>query len=181
MLKTGKPYWTAFYTKPRNERKAAERLAAKGFSIYCPCQTVLKQWSDRKKKVTEPVFTSYLFAKVDEQARQEILKDLGIVSNVYWLGKPVVIREEEILAIKNFLNDYDAVAINSAQFKEGTAVDIEAGPFSGQSGEIISIQGKRAYLTIASLGVVLQAEIGLHHLSPKKHTFSSIKSTTFYP
>ncbi|MFT6214735.1 MAG: hypothetical protein ACJAS3_001130 [Roseivirga sp.] len=75
-------YWTAFYTKPRNEKKASDRLKSKGFEVYCPTRTVLKQWSDRKKKVTEPVFNSYLFAKVDESQGLEILQDHGIVSNV---------------------------------------------------------------------------------------------------
>ena len=161
-------YWTAFYTKPRNEKKVATRLAAMGFTIYCPCQTVLKQWSDRKKKVSEPVFTSYLFAEVDEQARQAILKDVGIVSNVRWLGQPANIREEEMLAIQNFLSHHADVSVFAKHLAPGQEVAIDGGPLSGQSGVIRSLQGRKAHLTIESLGITLQAEVGIQHLTKKK-------------
>ena len=170
MNKAFETYWTAFYTKPRSEKKTADRLTAKGFEIYCPCQTVLKQWSDRKKKVIEPVFSSYLFAKVDEKSRQEILKDQGIVCNVYWLRKPAVIREEEIQAIQNFLNDYADVSVFSKSFALGEEVEVDGGPLSGQAGVIQSIQGKKAYLMIQALDLILQAEVGLQHLQKIKRS-----------
>ena len=142
-------YWTAFYTKPRNEKKAAERLTSKGFNVYCPTRTVLKQWSDRKKKVVEPVFTSYLFARVDEACRLEILKDASIVSNVRWLGRPAIIQETEL---------------SNENFQTGSRVSINSGALSGQSGVIRKTQGNRAFLLISSLGVELQAEISMNHL-----------------
>jgi transcriptional antiterminator RfaH len=42
--------WLVLYTKPKNEVKVAERLAAAGINVYCPMVTTVKQWSDRKKK-----------------------------------------------------------------------------------------------------------------------------------
>ena len=109
-------YWTAFYTRPRNEKKVAERLSERGYIVYCPTRIVIKQWSDRKRKVKEPLFTSYIFAMVDELERQEILRDQGIVSSVFWLKKPVIIRDVEIEAIRGFLEDYPlAIAENLNQ------------------------------------------------------------------
>ena len=157
-------YWTAFYTKPRNEKKAADRLLSQGFEVYCPTRTVVKQWSDRKKKIKEPVFTSYLFAKVDEVSRTEILMDTGIVSNVFWLGLPAVIRENEILAIKSFLDDFPQAEMSNGSPSEGNKVEIETGPLSGQTGVIRRIKGNRAFLAIASLGIEMNAEMSLGHL-----------------
>ena len=157
-------YWTAFYTKPRNEKKAAERLAKNGFEVYCPTRTVVKQWSDRKKKVSEPLFTSYLFAKVNELTRMEILLDSGIISNVYWLGQPAVIRDIEIQEIKSFLEDYSSCEIELKDLTGGNNVIVESGPLSGQTGIIRHIQGNRAFLSISSLGIEMQAEISLGHL-----------------
>lgn len=168
MNKAFETYWTAFYTKPRSEKKTAQRLKENGFEVYCPCQTVLKQWSDRKKKVTEPVFSSYLFAKVDEMARQEILKDQGIVCNVYWLRKPAVIRDGEMLAIQNFLSNHADVSVLAKHLAPGEEVAIDGGPLSGQSGVIQRLQGRKAHLTIQSLGITLQAEVGIQHLTKKK-------------
>jgi transcription antitermination factor NusG len=117
MSKFHETYWTAFYTKPRNEKKAADRLISEGYNIYCPTRSVVKQWSDRKKKVTEPVFSSYIFANVNEISRPEILTNPSIVSNVHWLGKPAVIRDKEISEIRNFLNEFPSAEIVSNNFQ----------------------------------------------------------------
>ena len=152
-------YWTAFYTRPRNEKKVAERLSERGYIVYCPTRIVIKQWSDRKRKVKEPLFTSYIFAMVDELERQEILRDQGIVSSVFWLKKPVIIRDVEIEAIRGFLEDYPlAIAEN---LNQGDRILVESGPLSGQKGIIKKISGNKAHLTITSLRLVVKAQIGI--------------------
>lgn len=152
-------YWTAFYTKPRNEKKVSERLANAGFNVYCPVRTVLKQWSDRKKKVKEVLFTSYLFAEVTELQRQEILKDYGIVSSVFWLKEPVRIPEAEIQAIKNLLADYPAAELVSLDTAIGQTIEIKSGPFKGEEGIVQQIKGNKIVLSLSTLGVSLKAEI----------------------
>lgn len=162
MINTNESYWTAFYTKPRNEKKAAQRLEHKGFNVYCPTRTVLKQWSDRKKRVTEPVFSSYLFAKVSESERIEVLRDSGIVSNVHWLGKPAVIRDSEIVNIKSFLEENPMA--EAVSLSKGDSINVNSGVLAGQRGVIERVRGNRATLSISSLGIQLQAEVGLTHL-----------------
>ncbi len=142
----------------------AERLTSKGYEIYCPTKTVLKQWSDRKKKVKEPIFTSYVFARVDELIRAEILIDSGVVSNVFWLGKPAVIQDVEIDEIRAFLEEYPMAEVDYGNFQEGDQIAIDSGPLSGQDGTISRIRGNKAYLSIASLGIEIQAEVSLGHL-----------------
>jgi transcription termination/antitermination protein NusG len=159
-----KTYWTAFYTKPRNEKKASERLMSDGYEIYCPTRSVIKQWSDRKKKVTEPVFSSYIFANVNEISRTEILMDSSIVSNVHWLGKPVVIRDQEILEIRNFLNEFPSANIVSNDFQNEDKVLVNSGPLSKFEGTVSKIIGNKAVLNIESLGIVIHAEVSLNRL-----------------
>jgi transcription antitermination factor NusG len=53
--------WLVFYTKSRNEKSAYKNLKKFGFEPYLPLQKVLRQWSDRKKKVELPLFNSYIF------------------------------------------------------------------------------------------------------------------------
>lgn len=159
MNKPESKYWTAFYTKPRNEKKVSERLSSQGFNIFCPTRTVVKQWSDRKKKVKEPVFTSYIFANIYEQERQEILRDQGIASSVFWLKKPVVIREHEIYAIKEFLEEYPEAKVGSLDFSYGQELMISDGPLRGERGELIKKKGNKVILNILSLNYCLQAEI----------------------
>jgi hypothetical protein len=50
--------WYAVYTRPRWEKKVAEILTDKKIENYCPLNKVVRQWSDRKKIVHEPLFTT---------------------------------------------------------------------------------------------------------------------------
>ena len=61
--------WFALYTKPHNEIKVAEKLLSMGIEAYCPTIVVEKQWSDRKKKIQQPLLNSYVFVKVNEKER----------------------------------------------------------------------------------------------------------------
>jgi transcription antitermination factor NusG len=69
MNPTPQKYWFVLYTKPRHEFKAEEQIKSLNIEVYLPTTTVVKQWSDRKKKVTEPLFKSYIFIYADEKER----------------------------------------------------------------------------------------------------------------
>jgi transcriptional antiterminator RfaH len=84
--------WLVLYTKPKNEVKVAERLAAAGITVYCPLVTSLRQWSDRKKKVTLPLFSSYVFVQLAEVQRAAVFEVPGVVRYLFWLGKPAVVQ-----------------------------------------------------------------------------------------
>ena len=57
--------WYVLYTKPRQEKKVTDSLNAIGVEAYCPLVTVIKQWSDRKKKVQIPLINSYVFVNIE--------------------------------------------------------------------------------------------------------------------
>ena len=157
--------WYAVYVKSRNEKKVAERLERKGFSVFCPLQTVTKQWSDRKKKVQEPLFKSYVFLKCDASTRLSALQTPGIVGFVNWLGKPAVIREEEIEAIKLFLEEYDQVSVvDQRSYTPGESVEIIHGPMMGNHGQVLREKKHKVTLRIEQLGLDLVAEVPKSHL-----------------
>ena len=54
-------YWHALYVRSRAEKKVLAQLEDMGIQAYLPLITHVKQWSDRKKKVEEPLFKSYVF------------------------------------------------------------------------------------------------------------------------
>src|SRR5687768_12173055 len=99
--------WLAVYTKPRWERKVTELLIKEGITTYCPLNHVVRQWSDRRKWVYEPLFTSYVFVQVNAIEIGRVKSINGVVNFVCWLGKPAIIKDQEIEIIKRFLNEYD--------------------------------------------------------------------------
>ncbi len=145
------------YTLPRWEKKVATLLASKGIEHYCPLNRVQKQWSDRKKVVLEPLFKGYVFIKTDEGSKWDLKKIDGIINYVYWLGKPAVVREEEIQTIKKFLEEFSCVQVVDSQLIEKDTVYINRGIFMDFKGIILEVFGSKARVQLQGLGLSLVA------------------------
>ena len=127
--------WLVFYTKSRSEKAAHETLLKFGFESYLPLQKVIRQWSDRKKKVELPLFNSYLFVYDIEANIPEILKIPGLSWNIRHNGKPAFLREKELSSIKRFIESGLTLEIGSAQdLDKGDQVKIMDGPMRGAIG-----------------------------------------------
>jgi len=150
--------WYAVYSKPRWEKKVHSLLDQQGFECYCPLNKVRKKWSDRYKVVHEPLFKSYLFVRITEAQKTPVRLTDGIVNFVYWLGKPAVVRNEDIEKIKRFLNEYSDVEVEIVDFVEsGTTVKINQGVFMNLKGKVIQDRKKSVTVEIQSLGCRLVA------------------------
>jgi transcription antitermination factor NusG len=156
-MKEDTRYWYAVYTKPRWEKKVSSLLEAKGIEYYCPLNKVVKQWSDRKKTVLEPLFTSYVFVQVDENRKWELLKINGIVNYVHWLGKPAKIKESEIDTFRKFLNEFSAVDVVEEASAINSKVKIKHGVLMNYHGILLEVLGNRASVKIESMGLQLTA------------------------
>ena len=139
------------YTKPRNEKKISERLVAKGFEVYCPLVTTVRHWSDRKKTVKVPMFTSYVFARVAEMERVSILEDPGVLNFVYWQSHPAVVRQQEIEAIRKIEQHGLDVEVSGHRPSKGESIEITEGPFKGLSGEVRKLDKRRLSVWVESI------------------------------
>lgn len=151
--------WLAVYTRPRWEKKVNQLLTEKGLESYCPLNKVRRKWSDRVKIVEEPLFKSYVFVKVNDDDRIAVRMTNGAINFVYWDGKPAVIKEKEIIAIKRFLNEYENVEAVPADLKINQRVRITNGTLMDQEGKVLDIRHKTARVAIDSLGYILVAYI----------------------
>ena len=151
--------WYVIYTKPKWEKKVAEQLAEAGIDCYCPLITQIRQWSDRKKKVEVPLFNSYVFVQLDESERNSVFQSAGVVRYLFWLGKPAIVRHEEIEVIKKWINATDAADIMVDRYKIGDAIQLESGPFSAQKAIVQEVTNTYYVLVLESLGCVLKMKI----------------------
>ena len=69
--------WFAIYVKSRSEKKVFKLLEDIGIESFLPLITRVKQWSDRKKKVEEPLFRSYLFVNITLSDYYKVLNTAG--------------------------------------------------------------------------------------------------------
>lgn len=134
-------------------------LRTKGIESYCPLNKVRRRWSDRLKLVEEPLFKSYVFVKVTEDQKAGVRMTNGVINFVYWNGKPAVIKEREIIAIKRFLNEYENVEARPVNIKIDQRVRVTNGTLMDQEGKVLDVRHKTAKVAIDSLGYVLVAYI----------------------
>jgi transcription antitermination factor NusG len=146
--------WHVVYTKPRWEKKTEGYLLKANIECYCPLNKVTRKWSDRKKIVLEPLFKSYVFVKVDDNQKWRVVDIPGVLNYVYWLGKPALIPEREIEAIRNFLQEYDQVFIRKNNLRAGDHVRVNSGAFADIEGEVISLKGKHVQVQVPSLNAL---------------------------
>ena len=140
-------FWHALYVRSRAEKKVLSQLEDNGYKAYLPLVTQLKNWSDRKKKVEEPLFKSYVFVYSNEKEYIPILNVYGVIKFVSFERKAVVVPENQILAIKKFVNDYEKgeefKMLNDEDLKVGQRVRIINGPLKGLTGRLETIRNKR--------------------------------------
>ena len=153
------------YTKPRWEKKVHSLLTEKKIESYCPLNKVRKKWSDRMKTVEEPLFKSYVFARVSEEEQTQVRMTAGVMNFVYWQGKPAIIRAKEIETIRKFLNEYENVIAEPMQLKEDSKVTIRQGLFMDHEAKVLKIEGNRVKVEIESIGYSLIASVDKKNLS----------------
>ena len=54
-------------TRPQQELKVAQQLSYLGITNYCPTITLIKKYSDRKKKVNKPLLSGYLMIQLEDK------------------------------------------------------------------------------------------------------------------
>ena len=151
--------WLAVYTRPRWEKKVNQLFVEKGLESYCPLNKVRRKWSDRIKIVEEPLFKSYVFVRVSEEDRPVVRMTNGAINFVYWNGKPAVIKDREITAIRRFLDEYENVETRPLDIKVNQRVRITNGTLMDYEGKVLGVRNKVAKVAIESLGYILIAYI----------------------
>ena len=142
-----KRYWHALYVRSRSEKKVQSLLEENGYVSYLPLISEVRDWSDRKKKIEEPLFKSYVFVYSSEREHVPILNTYGVIKFVSFEHKPVVVPENQILAIKKFVSDYEKgeefKISNNEDLRVGQRVRIINGPMKGLTGRLETIRNKR--------------------------------------
>lgn len=145
--------WYVLYTSPRAEKKVHERLIAQGVTSWLPLHRSPRVWSDRVKLVDIPLYNSYLFVHCHESELIGFLRIYGVARIVYYAGKPAVVRQKEIDAIKEFLTE-----ASGRTLIVGDEVEILRGGLKNVSGKIKKIKKKYIYLYLEQLGVTVSVK-----------------------
>ncbi len=150
--------WYVVYTKPKWEKKVAERLNEIGVVTYCPLVSKKSQWTDRKKVIQVPLFNSYIFVQLEDKDRNRVFEVSGAVRYLFWLGKPAIVKNSEIETIQNWLSAPADFEVTLDKWKKGDKIVLESGPFMSQSAIIQEVKQNHYVLILESLGCVLRVD-----------------------
>ncbi|RMD91338.1 MAG: UpxY family transcription antiterminator [Calditrichaeota bacterium] len=152
-------YWYAIYTRPNFEKRVDHELKMKGLESFLPTRQVIHFWSDRKKKIEEPLFRSYVFIHANAQERYLSLQTRGVVRMVCFNGQPARIPDEQIQSIYRILeHGYDPEPYQYLNF--GDEVEIVAGPLRGLRGFYIEERNQgRLVISINAIRQSIAVEV----------------------
>jgi transcriptional antiterminator RfaH len=159
--------WYPLYTKSRFEKKTNDLLISKGIETYLPIHKKLKQWSDRKKWIDEPLFQSYIFVHISLKQYNLVIQTPGVVRFIYFSGSIATIPEVQINQLKNILTNNYQPEITFTILAKGQKVKIIEGSLKGYEAEMVMWQQQnRLLLRLDALGQSLLLKIPAGYVQP---------------
>lgn len=161
MSEIGNVRWYAVYVRSRYEKKVHQQLLQKHLTSFLPLLETWKQWSDRKKKVSEPLFKGYVFVNIDYRNEHVPVLDTDGVVKFVGIGKvPSVIGQKDIDWLKRLVREPDAVGGTVASLPAGLRVRVAAGPFKDFEGVVVK-QGRETKLVVFFESVMQGVEVSI--------------------
>lgn len=150
--------WHVLITKPKFELKVADRLQEKQFEVYCPTRVEVRQWSDRKKKVTVPLLPSMVLINIAEKERQQVFSVNGAVRYLFWLGKPAIVPSEEVKLLKDITEGKQQV-LSTEKIEVGQELNLEEFGLAAKKGTVKYVSGNQCWVVLHNLGFVIKLKI----------------------
>ncbi|MBL8007240.1 MAG: UpxY family transcription antiterminator [Ignavibacteria bacterium] len=134
--------WFVLQTKPRNEKIVAFQLNQKGIEFYLPVTEKIRIWADRKKKISTPLFSGYVFVHANEKERLNAISNTsGAIRYVFFEKRPAVVSDREIELVKLAIAEPEKISIDDKKIKKGDLIVITHGIFKGMKGFVNEFRG----------------------------------------
>jgi transcription antitermination factor NusG len=160
--------WYALLTRARNERVVVQRLCERGFESYLPVLTETHTWKDRKKQVEVPLFSCYVFVKLElkNEQRYRVCNIDGVFGFVGPRGEATPIPDDQIAAVHTLLKERLTFS-NYPFLKVGQRVRIRGGALDGVEGVLQGRNGERTLvISIDAIQRSLAVRVEGYHVQP---------------
>ncbi len=148
-----KPWW-ALYTRHQHEKTVADMLSAKGFEVFLPLYESERQWKDRVKKLSLPLFPCYVFVRGDLNRQLQAITTPGVHMVLSRGERVALIPEEEMEGIRRVVEE--PCRIEPHPYLEcGERVRVARGCLEGVEG--ILIRRKSQYRLVLSVDTLAQS------------------------
>jgi transcription antitermination factor NusG len=146
--------WYACYTTANHEKRVQEQLEQRSVSSFLPIYESVRQWKDRRKRLTLPLFPGYVFVRLALVDRLRVLQVPSVVHLVGFNGQPAPLDDAEIAGLQNGLAS-GIVAQPHPYLTVGRRCQIRTGPLAGKRG--ILLRRKGALRVVLSLELIMRS------------------------
>jgi transcription antitermination factor NusG len=158
--------WYALHTRHQHEKIVDRILINKGFDTFLPLYSTTHNWKDRTKSLSLPLFPCYVFLRGGIERRLQIITTPGIHGVVSSGGRPAVIPDLEIEAIRRAVESGARVEAHPF-LKCGNWVRVMCGPLTGVEGILVRKKNiSRLVLSVEILGTAAAIEVSAFHVEP---------------
>jgi transcription antitermination factor NusG len=161
---TGTPNWYALLTRHQHEKCVALALSNKNHVVYLPLYRSLRRWQDRSKQVLLPLFPCYVFIREGMDRQLQILKTPGIIHIVSWGGRPAIVPQTQLVAVRQIIES--CLHVETHPYLQcGDRVRVKTGPLMGLEGILVRKKGlARLVVSMEMLGRSAAVEIDVLNL-----------------
>jgi transcription antitermination factor NusG len=152
--------WFALQIRYRFEKKVAAQLSTKGMEVFLPLRKENREWSDRQKVVTVPLFPGYAFVHAARSValRLLVLQTAGVMGFVSFAGTAAVVPQKQIADLQLLLAQ--EVPFSLYPFlHSGQRVRIRGGCLDGVEGLLTQRDKGKLVISIESIQRSLAIEI----------------------
>jgi transcription antitermination factor NusG len=142
-----------------------------GVEHYLPLQTEVRQWSDRKQAISVPLFSGYVFVRLDlaGPARAIILRLPGIIGMVGNKDGPCAIPDQEIDQVRTALASGTRCAVVPL-LRVGDRVRVVRGALQGLEGIMMRTTSScRLVVSVAMIQQSVAIDVGLSDVEPVRN------------
>jgi transcription antitermination factor NusG len=147
--------WYILFTKAKCEMKVASFLTKKRIENFCPLNSSQIKKFRKNKLAYQPLFTSYVFVKVEEENIFLMEQFDNVISLVYWKGKPALIKDEEIEAIREFIKCHQNIKLQKIEVNMHNETRNNGMSYYSTDGKILMIKNSISKISLPSLGFMM--------------------------
>jgi len=151
--------WLVLRTRSHHENTVESCLEQKAISAFLPRQNVVRRRKDRKVVVRIPLFPGYVFVRPRLDQYEKMRYIPGSCGLVFAGGKPAVMLDRDLEAVKILVRSGAALAANP-RLLPGQRVEVLAGPFMGIQGELVRVKSQeRLVINVHLLSSSVSVEV----------------------
>jgi transcription antitermination factor NusG len=141
--------WNVLHIKPRAEKKVTESLKNIGVNVYCPVVEEVRQWSDRKKKISKPLLPSMVLVREGSFTDADLFSIKGVSRFMSYKGKRAQVTDKEVEVLDDFV--HGNYTLKHSTISIGDNVEV---PVLKKEGKVIKIEGNACWVQLANAGLI---------------------------